>query len=146
MPNGRAVRLALSPGEADDVRLARKLLSRLQCGAMLRADHGYDADRFGELAMKKGAWANTPRKAIAATRSASARISTALATRSNGSSTRSNIVVGSRRATIASLPTTSHSYNSRQSGYGCALVSPRPSAKVVLASSELSKRPLEDCR
>src|SRR5262249_54768960 len=67
------------------------------------------------------------RKAIAAIRSASAPISTALATRSSGSSTGSNNVVGWRRATTGSLPTTLPSFNSRQSGYGCALMSPRPS-------------------
>ncbi|MDA9515433.1 transposase [Bradyrhizobium sp. CCBAU 11430] len=60
--NGRPVRLALSPGEAHDVRLAGKLLSRLQSGAMLLADRGYDADWIRELAMKKGAWANIPPK------------------------------------------------------------------------------------
>jgi transposase len=60
--NGLPVRLALSPGEAHDVRLARKLLSRLKSGAMLLADRGYDADRVRELAMKKGAWANIPPK------------------------------------------------------------------------------------
>ena len=38
------VRLALSPGEAHDVRLAGKLLSRLKSGSMLLADRGYDAD------------------------------------------------------------------------------------------------------
>src|SRR4029077_20092423 len=35
--NGLPVRLALSPGEAHDNRLARKLLSRLKSGSMLRA-------------------------------------------------------------------------------------------------------------
>lgn len=92
--------LALSPGEAHDVRLAGKLLSRLKSGSMLLADRSYDADWIRELAMKKGAWANIPPpKAIGAIRSASARISTALATRSNGSSAGSNNVVGWRRAT-----------------------------------------------
>jgi transposase len=38
--NGLPVRLALSPGEAHDVRLAGKLLSRLKSGSMLLADHG----------------------------------------------------------------------------------------------------------
>jgi len=42
--NGLPVRLALSPGEAHDVRLAGKLLSRLKSGSMLLADLGYDAD------------------------------------------------------------------------------------------------------
>ncbi|WP_354129622.1 IS5 family transposase [Bradyrhizobium sp. i1.15.2] len=60
--NGLPVRLALSPGEANDVRLAEKLLSRLKSGSMLLADRGYDADWIRELAMKKGAWANIPPK------------------------------------------------------------------------------------
>ena len=46
-------RYALSPGEAHDVRLAGKLLSRLKSGSMLLADRGYDADWIGELAMKE---------------------------------------------------------------------------------------------
>ena len=55
--------LALSPGEARDVRLAGKLLSRLKVGSMLLADRGYDADWIRELTMKKrGAWANIPPK------------------------------------------------------------------------------------
>jgi transposase len=53
--NGLPVRLALSPGEAPDVRLAGKLLSRLKSGSMLLADRGYDADWIREIAMKKGA-------------------------------------------------------------------------------------------
>jgi len=52
--NGLPVRLALSPGEAHDVRLAGKLLSRLKVGSMLLADRGYDADWIRELATKKG--------------------------------------------------------------------------------------------
>lgn len=60
--NGRPVRLALSPGEAHDVRLAGKLLSRLKSGSMLLADRAYDADWVRELTMKKGAWANIPPK------------------------------------------------------------------------------------
>jgi transposase len=60
--NGLPVRLALSSGEAHDVRLAGKLLSRLKSGSMLLADRGYDADWIRELAMKKGAWANIPPK------------------------------------------------------------------------------------
>src|SRR5215208_1520392 len=49
--NGLPVRLALSPGEAHDNRLASKLLSRLKSGSMLLADRGYDADWIRELAM-----------------------------------------------------------------------------------------------
>jgi transposase len=58
--NGLPVWLALSPGEAHDVRLAGKLLSRLRSGSMLLADRGYAADWIRELAIKKGAWANIP--------------------------------------------------------------------------------------
>jgi transposase len=47
--NGLLVRLTLSPGEAHDVRLAGKLLSRLKSGSMLLADRGYDADWIGIL-------------------------------------------------------------------------------------------------
>ena len=58
--NGLPVRLAVTPGEAHDNRLAGKLLSRLRAGSMLLADRGYDADWIRELAAAKGAWANIP--------------------------------------------------------------------------------------
>jgi transposase len=58
--NGLPVRLALTAGEADDNRLADKLLSRLEPGAMLLADRGYDADWIRALAARKGAFANIP--------------------------------------------------------------------------------------
>src|SRR5215469_7947520 len=60
--NGLPVRLALTPGEAHDNRLAGKLLSRLKPGSMLLADRGYDADWIRELTIRKGAWANIPPK------------------------------------------------------------------------------------
>jgi transposase len=103
--NGLPVRLALSPGEAHDVRPAGKLLSRLKSGSMLLGDRGYDADWIRELAMKKGAGPISRRKAIATIRSASARISTALVVGSSGSSTGSNNAVGWRRAVIGLPPT-----------------------------------------
>jgi transposase len=127
--NGLPVRLALSPGEAHDVRLAGKLLSRLKSGSMLLADRGYDADWIRELAMKKGAWANIPPKS---NRSDPICFSPYLyrgATGWSGSSTGSNNVVGWRRATTGLPPTTLPSFNSRQSGYGCALMSPRPNSQ-----------------
>jgi transposase len=129
--NGLPVRLALSPGEAHDVRLAGKLLSRLKPGSMLLADRGYDADWIREVAMKKGAWPTSPRKAIAAIRSASARTFIALATRSNGSSTGSNNVVVWRRATTGLQETTLPSSNSHLSGYGWPRVmGPRPTSRL----------------
>ena len=47
--NGLPVRLSLSPGEAHDVRLAKKLLSSLKSGSRLLADRGYDADWIRDL-------------------------------------------------------------------------------------------------
>jgi transposase len=60
--NGLPVRLALTPGEAHDNRLADKPLTRLKSGSMLLADRGYDANWIRELAIRKGAWANIPPK------------------------------------------------------------------------------------
>jgi transposase len=60
--NGLPIRLALTPGEAHDNRLAGRLLSKLKPGSMLLADRGYDADWIRELATKNGAWANIPPK------------------------------------------------------------------------------------
>jgi transposase len=60
--NGLPVRLAVTPGEAHDNRLAGKLLSRLKAGSMLLADRGYDADQIREFAAAKGAWVNIPPK------------------------------------------------------------------------------------
>src|SRR4249920_1177241 len=94
------------PGEAHDVRLAGKLLSRLKVGSMLLADRGYDADWIRELAMKKGAWANIPPKSNRSDPICFSPIFTVPATRSNGSSTGSNNVVGWQRATTGSQLTT----------------------------------------
>ncbi len=60
--NGLPVRLAVTPGEAHDNRLAGMLLSRLKAGSMLLADRGYDADWIRDFAAAKGAWANIPPK------------------------------------------------------------------------------------
>ena len=102
--NGLPVRLALSPGEAHDVPLAGKLLSRLKSGSMLLADRGYDADWVREFAMKKGAWANIPPKS---NRSDPICFSPHLyraRTGSSGSSTGSNNVDGWRRDMTCQLP------------------------------------------
>ena len=68
------------------------------------------------------------RRAIITIRFDLARISIALATGSSGSSTGSNNVVGLQHATTGLPPTTLPSFNLRQSGYGCALMSTRPCA------------------
>lgn len=131
--NGLPVRLALSPGEAHDVRLARKLLSRLKSGSMLLADRGYDADWIRQLAMKNGAWANIPPKSNRSDPICLALISTAPAIGSNGSSIGSSNVVGSRRATTSLPPITLLLFSLHPSGFGSQqLMSPRPSSLMLL--------------
>src|SRR5262249_31601681 len=51
--NGLPIRPALSPGEAHDVRLAGKLLSRLKSGSMLLPDRASAVDWITNLPMKK---------------------------------------------------------------------------------------------
>ena len=124
--NGLPVRLALTRGETHDNRLAGKLLSRLKSGSMLLADRGYDADWIRGLAMRRGARANIPPKRNQI-RSTSVPISTVTATGSSASSTGSSNAVALQHATTSWLPTTLPSYSLPRSGYGFALMSPRPS-------------------
>src|SRR5262245_60607432 len=71
-------------------------------------------------------WPISRRDAIAASRSALAHIYIEPAIWSNGSSTRSGTVAGLQRATTSWRQTTWLSFSLRRSGYGCALMSPRP--------------------
>ena len=144
--NGLPVRLALTAGEAHDNRLAGKLLSRLKSGSMLLADRGYDADWIRALATKRAHGPTSRREAIATSRSASARISTAPGTWSSGSSTRSSNADESRRATTSSRPTTLRSSSSLQSGCGCALMSPRPSHDLRLVYTPVRRSPEKQAR
>ena len=123
--NGLPVRLALSPGEAHDVRLAGKLLSRLKSGSMLLTV-AMTLTGSGSLSPTEALGPTSRQEAIATTRSASARISIVPATWSSGSSTRSNSVGGSLLATTSLRPTTSPSSSWHQYGYGYVLMSPRP--------------------
>src|SRR5262249_52722834 len=124
--NGLPVRLALTAGEAHDNRVADKLLSRLKFGSMLLADRGYDADWIRGFVATKGALANIPprcnrREPICF----SPYLYRARVTWSSGSSTRSSTVAGSQHAMTSWQRTTSLSSSLRQSGCGCALMSPR---------------------
>jgi transposase len=127
--DGLPVRLALSPGEAHDVRLAGKLLSRLKPGSMLLADRGYDADWIRELAREKGGVGQHPPKG---NRSDPICLSPYLYRARNQverSSTGSNNVVVWRHATTGLRETTLPSSNSHLSGYGWPRVmSARPNA------------------
>jgi transposase len=127
--SGLPVRLALTTGEAHDDRLAAKLLSRLKPGSMLLADRGCYADWIRTLTANMEPGRISLQRAIEKTRSASARICTALEIWSNGSSTRSSSVGEWQHATPSSRPIILPSFNLRQSGYGCALMSPRPSGR-----------------
>src|SRR5262249_12984810 len=92
----------------------------------------------------RGAFGQTFRRdAIATNRSASVPISTVPATWLSGSSTRSSSVVGSQLATTSLRPTTLPSSTLHQSGYGCALMSPRPS--LILDLDQYLDRMLDYC-
>ena len=105
--SGLPVRLALTTGEAHDNRLVLTLLSALKSGAMLLADRGFDADWIRAFVSEHGAWANIPPR--------------------RNRTEPTSCVGGSQRATTSSPRTTSPSSSLRQSGYGYALMSPRPS-------------------
>ena len=60
--NGLPIRLALSPGQDHDSRLATGLLDGLGSNCMLLADRGYDSDAIRQFARERGAWANIPPK------------------------------------------------------------------------------------
>jgi transposase len=137
--NGLPVRLALTAGEAHDNRLAGKLLSRLKSGSMLLADRGYDADWIRALAAKKGALANIPPRCNRSEPICLAHIYIEPATWSNGSSIRLSTVAGSQRALTSWRRTTSLSFSLHRSGYGCALMSPRPSALSAVAERPMTR-------
>lgn len=125
--NGLPVRLALTRGETHDNRLAGKLLSRLKSGSMLLADRGYNADWIRGSPCGEAHGPISRQNAIAVIRSSSVPISTVTATGSSASSTGSSNAVALQHATTSWLPTTLPSYSLPRSGYGFALMSPRPS-------------------
>lgn len=61
----------------------------------------------------------------------------------NGSSTRSNSVGGSRRATPNSRPTTWPSSNSRLCGYGCALINESTALKRLTARGRMRRNSIK---
>jgi len=125
--NGLPVRLALTAGEAHDNRLAAKLLSRLKSGTMLLADRGYDADWIRALVRQHGAWANIPPKR---NRTEALCFSPYLYRARNLVERFFNKIKHCRRvATRYDRLAANYlrSFNSPRSGYGCALMSPRPS-------------------
>jgi transposase len=94
---------------------------------MLLADRGYDADWIREFAMKKGAWANIPPKS---NRSDPICFSPYLYRARNQVERFFNRIKQCRRVatrgTTGWPPTTLPSFSSRQSGYGCVFMNPRP--------------------
>jgi transposase len=127
--NGLPVRLALTAGEAHDNRLAGKLLSRLKSGTMLLADRGYDADWIRALVRQHGAWANIPPKR---NRTEALCFSPHLNRARNLVERFFNKIKHCRRVATRYDKLAANylrSFNSRRSGYGCALMSPRPSAR-----------------
>jgi hypothetical protein len=129
--SGLPVRLALTRGEAHDNRLAAKLLSRLKSGSSCWLTEAMMLTGSERLSGSMELGRISLQEAIGKRRSASARISTGPEIWSSGSSTRSSTVGEWQPATTSSRPTTLHSSNLRRSGYGCALMSPRPKTSIA---------------
>lgn len=128
------MRLALTAGEAHDNRLADKLLSRLKSGSILLADRGYDADWIRALATDRGARANIPPRC---NRGEPICFSPDLYRARNLVERFFNKIKHCRRIATRYdklAANTSLSFNLHRSGYGCALVSPRPSHAARRAS------------
>jgi transposase len=90
--------------------------------------------------MKKGAWANIPPNSNRGEPICFSPYLYRARNRVERFFNSINNVVGSRRATTGLPPTTSPSFNSHRSGYGCASMSPRPnweriSTRAVLIPS-----------
>ena len=124
--NGLPVRLALTTGEAHDNRLVLSLLSGLKSGAMLLADRGYDADWIRTLVNQQDAWANIPPRRNRKEPICFSRHLYRARNLVERSSTKSSNGGASPLATTNLQPTTSPSSSLPRSGYGCALMSPRP--------------------
>src|SRR5437660_6644102 len=100
---------------------AAKLLSRRRSGSML-ADRGYDADWIRTLVHQRGAWANMPPKR---NRKEVLCFSRYLYRTRNLVERFFNKIKRCRRVATRYdklAATISPSFNSRQSGYGCALM------------------------
>ncbi len=98
---------------------------------MLLADRGYDADWIRELAMKKGAWANIPPKS---NRSDPICFSPYLY-RARNQVERFFNRIKQRRRVATRYDRLAANYLAfvqlAQSGYGCVLMSPRPSLAEI---------------
>jgi transposase len=129
--NGLPVQMGLTPGETHDNQLCSVLLSELRPQTMLLADRGYDADWVRALAATKARGQTSRPSGIAKRQSASAHISTGRVIWSSGSSTRSSSVSASQLDMTSLQPTISPSSSWHQSGYGCTLMSPRPSSSAL---------------
>jgi transposase len=125
--NGLPVRLALTAGEAHDNRLAGKLLSRLKSEQCCSPTVAMTPIGSGRLFASMAPGRISHRKETGQRRYASVRIFTGLATWLSGSSTKSSTIGVSQLATTSSRLTISHSSSLHPYGYGCALMSPRPS-------------------
>jgi transposase len=125
--NGMPVRLELTTGEAHDNRLVTELLPDSKSGAMLLADRGYDADWIRAFAGEHGAWANIPPKRD---RKDPIYLSPYLY-RARNLLERSSAGSSNADASSPGMIKRAANYlafiNSQPSGFGYALMSPRPS-------------------
>ena len=57
------MRIAITPGQANDITAARELLQDIEEGQIVLADKAYDADWLRQEMLERGAFANIPPKA-----------------------------------------------------------------------------------
>jgi transposase len=130
--NGLPVQIGLTPGETHDNQLCSVLLSELRPQTMLLADRGYDADWIRAFASDQGAWANIPPKR---NRKEAICFSPYLYRARNLVERFFNKIKQCRRIATRydklAQPTISPSSSWHQSGYGCTLMSPRPSTTLA---------------
>ena len=90
--------------------------------------------------MKKGAWANIPLKSNRSDPICFSPYLYVLANQVERFFNRIKHVVGWRRARTSWPPTTLPSFSSRQSGYGCVFMSPRPSTALERRTTAQGKK------
>src|SRR5215831_425745 len=139
--NGLPVQLGLTGGQAHDNRLCSVLLRQLPRRARLLADRGYDAGWIRAFVAERGAWANIPPKC---NRKDPICFSPYLYRDRNLVERFFNKIKHCRRVATRYdklAANYSRSSNSRQSGCGCALMSPRPSVRSLRGKEDRNASP-----
>jgi transposase len=119
--NGLPIQLKLSEGQAHDGRSAADMLDEMGQGQILLADSAYDSDGLRRTLGQRGAWANVKPMPTRKNVPAFSRYLYCYRNLVERFFNKPNTFVPSPHASKSTTPTTSHSSNSRQQGYGCGL-------------------------